>query len=457
MESLDEEGMQLHQTQLRLVRDQTGVLSKDLGALRREVAALRKHGPKDAPQRADLDALRAELQALRAALEGGVRQVAGEVRVAHRRLEEVQNQASAQHGDWEAESQELRRLLGAERSAREALHGAVQESVQRHLAYEKVGRELRHASTQERLGHLEGALGLPPAEEQAREAAPEAQARGKADKLAAARGARRCSLVDRLQALEEARKAEPSLAERLSALEHTVGGAINQQAKALEDARAVLDQLHARISECEASGGGLCEAKVRALLAEERASLDARHAWSKERVDRLEDHLGASTQELEALGEGCAKRTADIEAHSVALGQRLGCLEKAFNDSADTHNQELDATLKRFDHMCSRISDHHNQLAFHASAHNRLSHLERVLRSYLEGVLGEEARGAGHGKHHLSHAAAACKKLESCAQEGADDAKRPTGDLACSQAEKQEPDLMPTRRGCPILCTTGGP
>lgn len=363
MGTLDEEGVTLQHMQLKLVRDQVTSLTRDVANLRQ--TELNRASPElQRIDHQDLEALRQQLQDTAKAFEEGLQRVASDVSATMVRVEEV-----VQHGDWPSEARELRRLISAERLAREQVHSSVQDSMQRHHAYSKMEQELRHSNLEQRLEWLEAAVGPD-------HHWPDQTLPGEA-----------ISLGTRLRSLEDGLERAAPLEDRLGILEASLAGAVKQQSQALENAQALVERVQGRMAIIDQLAASCQDVKDRQTkLSQDKAAIDAHQAWSKERVDRLEDELSAASADLKERVSALDARFTSV---SETLQERIAKSEKACTDTSKSHGRELDNIMRRLEQMRSRVSEHHATLTQQAAAQTRLLNIERVLRGYLEGVTGE--------------------------------------------------------------------
>lgn len=151
MEMLEEEGIALHQAQLRSMHNHVALLGRDIASVRGEVTSLRTsvqellhphrghhvEAKLECPVEEELQALRSKLGQLEGALEAGFRRLAtGDNRLSwHRRVGEEKQQLRAEvpqdHHSLaviNAELHHLKKCLDEERLAREELKLAIQET-----------------------------------------------------------------------------------------------------------------------------------------------------------------------------------------------------------------------------------------------------------------------------------------------------------------------------------------
>jgi len=228
---------------------------------------------------------------------------------------------------------------------------------------------LRNSSLEQRLEWLEAAVGPD-------HHWPEQRLPGEAS-----------SLGTRLRSLEDGLERTAPLEDRVGMLENALSGAVKQQSQALDSAQALVERVQGRMVIAENFSASLQEVKDRqSKFTQDKAATDAHQAWSKERVDRLEDELGAASTSLK-------ERVSALDAHFASLSddlqEHMAKSEKAFADSSKSHGRELDSIVRRLEQLRNRVSEHHATLAHQAAAQTRLLNIERVLRGYLEGVTGE--------------------------------------------------------------------
>lgn len=199
-----------------------------------------------------------------------------------------------------------------------------------------------------------------------------------------------------------------SQGERLDYLENVVGELAEKFGREGTDSKNRLEQMHTRVLGCEKHGSSITDLqKAHASSNNEKATSDAHHATTRERLDYLEGLLGSNAdkhfKEIEALKTSHTKLSTESkqrDGHHSTMSERLNFLEQLLGDSADKHAQELAVAHAKLDQMHGRLSSceahgvaidglkkSHASLAgekssfgtLHSSLSERLEHLERLL------------------------------------------------------------------------------
>lgn len=378
-QSLGQEEVQIHQSQMRMMRQQMTSCLRDVSALREEFreAALLREG--DATQAQTLaEEMRRDKQDLRDELMGALQGLQADL---------------VGHG---TELLSVTRLIGGMAGK----GGRMEEMNQRLSACEAQGSNLaelhqRHTSLEDRLtcelqDFAQGADGR----------------RAEVADLRASHGAH----SEELQALKA------SLPENMLRL---IGDATEQHRGKLEAASARLEQLHERVVSCEAQGGEL--GRAHGTLAEEKEGLRGRHASLQDRLDKLEGRLGDSTaievhaRELQALKTALEVHSGAVLKHGqllqdlgvagqtlqASLDERLAALERSFGERVESHRLALAEAQQYMDHLHGRMTDcerlggsleeHTGQLEALRSAHE--DHLG-ILAQHRQDLDAHEAKRA---------------------------------------------------------------
>eukprot|EP00437_Effrenium_voratum_P048577 CAMPEP_0181520418 /NCGR_PEP_ID=MMETSP1110-20121109/66298_1 /TAXON_ID=174948 /ORGANISM="Symbiodinium sp., Strain CCMP421" /LENGTH=1322 /DNA_ID=CAMNT_0023650903 /DNA_START=50 /DNA_END=4018 /DNA_ORIENTATION=+ len=435
IETLDQKEMELHQSQLRLIREQTAIFVRDLAILQGEVSALKDHMGSGLPsnilplqtdvkeQKAKLvaqeqssasmqkrldymerllgEAVDRQSQEIEAAKSAQAR-LAGEAQSReahhanmHTRLIACESQAG--HHSLQERVDFLEKLLGesadkhsqglqAAHSNMERLHGSFQEQMASRM-------EQFHGSIQERLANLEQQCGTFASHAQELQ-----HVKSQVDHAHQKLGNQQSSLQH-----------HSTLAERVDYLEKLMGDSADHHSSEIGQAHAKLEHLRGRLSAVEAMGTTLESLKQNhAVLASEKAKRDAHHASMAERLDYIEKMLGDSAgkhgQELQAAHSKLehlhgrlaafekshgtlteqqrakevtlADQNAALHAHHATLRERVDYLESALGDSSDKHARELEGLKAAHSRLQteSKAKDAH-----HSSVGERLGYLERLI------------------------------------------------------------------------------
>eukprot|EP00930_Biecheleria_cincta_P083353 TRINITY_DN72938_c0_g1_i1.p1 TRINITY_DN72938_c0_g1~~TRINITY_DN72938_c0_g1_i1.p1 ORF type:complete len:1818 (+),score=410.71 TRINITY_DN72938_c0_g1_i1:251-5455(+) len=392
---------------------------------------------------------------------------------------DIQSSVAKRMSNWEEELQEVRRLLGGESCAREDHHRSITSAIQKHLNTEKEVREQLHselkdavhgkisdhgrqlnahsASVQERLDYLEKCLG------------------DSADHHAQELQAMRVKLKDidelkhshiKLQGahdihgreLESSKTVHTKVAtieERLSNLEHEIGGHAEKNSEDMTGAHGRIDQLHGRLAQLEerhqTSHAELKKSHV--SMASEKAAQDAHHASLKERVDYVEKLLGDSADKhsraldaaqvrldqlhgrlsscerhgstLEELKKAHGMMQTDktaLDSHHATLKERVDFLETFVGESADKHTKELENLKALHTKTTADAKAQHGKIneqlekeknardSHHATMQERLTYMETLLgdsaekhdahMKEIEGLRSTQAKHAADLKSH---------------------------------------------------------
>jgi len=406
IETLDQKEMELHQTQLRLIREQTATFIRDLNALRNEVMNLKSR------QEAD-----------RSSLFSSVGQIEGKQlelqdffgRDRHEK-DGVQSMLTNKVASLERDLPNLRDELGAlraqVRSVETSLHPHVKEL---HAAFQKEIEERSHAHgrMERRIGELDDSLAKQnmlhqemdrklsqqklsvdqEREEGHRSLADMIHHHGnKLEKEAQDRDFHHGRLNERLDKLE--RDMQIQLGKRISAWEEDleeVRRLIGGEAVAREEHHKMIHsavQKHLQLEKDarEKMHGSMSEA-MDAKIAETGHAIHHNSASLQERLDYLERQFGDSAdQHAQALEAAHRKLQEQVQAqgatqaqlaHHASLADRVQFLEKAFGDSADKHTQEIEKAKQKIDALHGQVRDANS--SNHASLQDRLDFVEQML------------------------------------------------------------------------------
>eukprot|EP00931_Biecheleriopsis_adriatica_P037758 TRINITY_DN21661_c0_g1_i2.p1 TRINITY_DN21661_c0_g1~~TRINITY_DN21661_c0_g1_i2.p1 ORF type:complete len:787 (+),score=183.82 TRINITY_DN21661_c0_g1_i2:25-2385(+) len=344
LETLDQKEVELHQSQLRILREQTALFLRDLALLQGEVVSVKE----------------------------GIEQLRG------RHSESSQDHRDKLNSFHASVSERLTYLeqsLG-ESAGKHAQEIELLKTSHSRAAAETRERDSHHESIAERLSHVE------------------AQLADSADRHSQ-------ELKELLHNEMEARQRHrASLDDRVAKLERMTSEAHDSHAQELRAAKSKLEHVHRRISDFEGHGSALEELwRMQGSAKEEhKAALSQHQASTNERLQFLETRLGESAdrhaKEVQALKAAHSHR----DAHHTSVAERLGYLEKMLGDSAEKHVKELEA-LK---------AAHSRQDTHHASFGERLSYMEKMLGDSAEKHTKEvEALKAGHSQRDAHHASMA--------------------------------------------------
>mmetsp|Transcript_28375 Transcript_28375/g.51223 ORF Transcript_28375/g.51223 Transcript_28375/m.51223 type:complete len:660 (+) Transcript_28375:57-2036(+) len=416
IESLDAKEMEIHQTQLRLIKEQTASFRHDFMIVRKELNEMKaavvqqtadtaeveaslviKLSEMFAKERQEVANLRDELTSMKTQLRG--HDVHESLKDLKEKMDLDRSDRTNSHGRLERQCQDLAETLGRHgrlhedtdrklASHRQTLeraidssHGTVKELLGKHAN----DTHQRHASTDERLAFLEKALGD----------SADKHDRHLQEIQNLQRNIREVSSAHdhhgrELDGLKLAKEHHASLQERVVFLEKTIGDSADKHTahtRALEEVRKASD----------AAKGHHSDQLDR--LSREKEALHAKHASVEERLKFLETSLGDSAdrhhQELKSthskidqLHSKLADEQRNREHHQsstkdivnqhisreqekrdrdhASLQDRMKFLEKAIGDSADKHARELEMHKGQRD-------------AQHATVEERLKYVEQVI------------------------------------------------------------------------------
>lgn len=323
IESLDQKEMEIHQTQLRLIREQTATFRGDLLALRQEVLELKAHNEERAAAQGRLERRCNEL---------------GEGLGRHGQLHQDGERRGAlqkQHVD------KLSQELEVARSRLEQLLGTVADH---HSQFSQ------HSTVTERIGYLEKVLG--DSAEKHSQGLREAQMRleqlqGRVAAFESSHGELKRAHAQFAGDRAEQEHHHSSMAERVSFLEKLMGDSADKHTKELADLRS---QHTRHVSESKST-----HASLQALVAQEREFREQHHASVQARLAGLENAVGESAdrqaKEFEALK---GNHTRMFGGHAT-VAERLAFVERQLGDSADKSAQELAAAHGRIEQLHGRL------------------------------------------------------------------------------------------------------
>merc|ERR1719253_105302 len=333
--SIDKKEKEVHQTQLRLIREQTSAFIRDLAALRQEVASLRASHPSHNDMAAGAKEHAQKLEALKDL----VHQHKAERDRSHGVLHEQVAALERDHGERTMRLEKHCAHLGEHVSQHMHLNGEKQLSIQAEL--EKVAR-------------MEQQLW---AEVGAREADVEELRKGLDGEKLAREGHFRSTQDEQHSVLGSVKK-------RVEYLEHMLGDSCDKQTRDLNSARGKLDHLQGRFAlhsslpdrmeyieqiigefsdkqerEAEAARSKVEERHEKVLhelqaMQEEKASQqESIHA----RLEFLEKAHGHVTESHSSVMEGLRTQLEHHQSHSATATERLAKLEKQLGGSRDQH------------------------------------------------------------------------------------------------------------------------
>ncbi|CAE7433140.1 unnamed protein product [Symbiodinium pilosum] len=425
IESLDAKELEIHQTQLRLIREQTAAFRSDFTALRKELAdtkaivqrqqaSANEQGARLddilARERQDRDAshtslgsrvetmerslpkLKDEIASLKLLLRGQdvvmILQAHEEemksIKDSHADLKNRHSAKEQHHATIQQRVDYLEKMMG-DSADKHAAHVKQLEELRRshddtHSRHEALRREKeslhsRHATFEERLANLERFLSES-LDKHSRELSDHRTAHGRTS--------------GETQALREK---HASVEERLKFLEQSIGDSVERHASELKQAKLQLETLHGKLSDEQGH----------------RESRDQHHATLEERMRFVEQSLGDSAE----------KHSRELRAHKdsreqqhASLKEKVSYMEKLIGDSADEHARKLEAHKRDLEDHKRSLSNHQQAFDEHRKqAQNQQAAVERHASfeqrlDFLERALGDSAQ------HHTGQLRAAKAELE---------------------------------------------
>lgn len=456
IESLDQKEMEIHQTQLRLIREQTATFRGDLLALRQEVLELKAHNEErtaahgrlerrcvelaeglnrhaqlhqDAERRSvilkqNLDKVTQELEAARGRLEQVHTTVADHhstfaqhpsvtERVAY--IEKVVGDSAEKHSHALREAQMKLEQLHGRMAAFETNHSDLKRAHSQ-IAGDRAELDAKHASMNERVAYLEKLVG-DSADKHSKEleSLKSLHSRHVSDTKST-----HSSLQAILQQEKEFREQHhSSIQARLNALENSIGESADRQARELETLKGSHSRMfggHATIAErlsfVERQVGESAD-KHSQELAAAHGRLEQMHG----RISTMEMH-GSAIESLKKSHSSLTKEKADLDLHHATLRERVDYLERTIGDSAEKHAKELEELKAAHRILASESKardkghgDLKERLEMYVKAHDKLYTHHSTIEdrvNYLEGLVGDSVEKhamelaqvkAAHAKH----------------------------------------------------------
>mmetsp|Transcript_60131 Transcript_60131/g.140539 ORF Transcript_60131/g.140539 Transcript_60131/m.140539 type:complete len:625 (+) Transcript_60131:53-1927(+) len=353
IESLDAKELEIHQTQLRLIREQTAAFRADFVALRKELADtkafVQRQQANASEQGARLDDILARERQERDASDSSL---GGRVESLERGLPKLRDEIASLKilvrgqdvaGVLQAHQEELRSLKDSHADLRN-LHSA---------------KDQHHATMQQRVEYLEKMMG-DSADSHAAHVKQLEDLRLSHDHTQT----RHSNTADKLERLRQDKETlhnrHATFEERLMNLERFMTDSIDKHAKELVETRNIhgrtsadtqaLKEKHATVDE---------RLKFLEQTVGESAEHHERHAQEMKHAKLQLDSLHGKLSEHQSLSEG-------RDRHHASMGERLRFLEQALGDSADKHSRELKA------HKDVREQQH-------ASLEEKVRYLEKLI------------------------------------------------------------------------------
>mmetsp|Transcript_51792 Transcript_51792/g.150580 ORF Transcript_51792/g.150580 Transcript_51792/m.150580 type:complete len:1459 (-) Transcript_51792:92-4468(-) len=329
IDALDQKEMELHQSQLRLIREQTATFVQDLAVLQGDVDRF-KHFMERLRQFPE------RLEYLEKVLGNSAERHTRELQAAHNRLDELHGRLAEAHGSaGERETSLHRRVERLEQLLEETSRIQQQDSQAVRAAHAQLHGDLtrvheeRHASLAERVSFLEKKLG-DSADKHARELQV---AHAKVDEMHLRLNEQHGGLKERHGSLES----------RMQAVERFVKEAVDRHARELDDSRASQLKLHQDAKVREAQHGTV-EQRLRELEAMCGTGM-SKHAKALDlagnRLDQLHNRLNEHHNQLVSHG---------------TLQERVSSVEKALHDNQVKHDEERADLAARLEQIRGRLS-----------------------------------------------------------------------------------------------------
>eukprot|EP00435_Cladocopium_sp_Y103_P070779 s15_g36.t1 len=325
IESLDQKEMELHQSQLRLIREQTAIFIRDLAVLQGEVSALKEN-------------LGIGLSSNLAPLQNDMREQKAKL------TSQEQMMASAQKRmDY------LERMLGesVERHTQD-LESA--KSAHARLADESKVREAHHASVAERLNYIEQLVG---------------DSFERHSKEIQSSHTRLETMHSRLTACETD-ATQNSLRDRVDFLEKFLGESVDKHSQGLQAAHSKLEDMHGTMSTRMEKLHGSIQERLERLEKQFGQEHDRREKETEARLAFLEQQFGGSLEtharelkhvksQVEQAHQKLGNHHSSLQQHAT-LGDRVDYLEKLMGDSADKHANEIGQAHTKLDQLRGRLT-----------------------------------------------------------------------------------------------------
>lgn len=365
IESLDAKELEIHQTQLRLIREQTAAFRSDFTALRKELADTKAIVQRQQASANELDDLFARERQDRDVHHTSL---GSRIESIEKSLPKLRDEISGLK--TLLRGQDVVMILQAHEDEMKSIKDLHADFRNRHGASDQ-----HHANMQQRVDYLEKMMGDSADKHAAHVKQLEELRRSHDD----AHG-RHANVA---QALKDK---HASVEERLKFLEQAIGDSADRHSQELKQTKMQLEALHGKLSDEQ----GLREGR------------DKHHATLEERMRYLEQALGDSadkhSRELKAHKDGRDKQHASLE-------EKVKYIEKLIGDSADEHAKKLEAHKRDLEDHKRNLDDHKMQAQSQKATVERHASFEQRL-DFLERALGDSA------EHHTGQLRAAKAELE---------------------------------------------
>mmetsp|Transcript_147351 Transcript_147351/g.471083 ORF Transcript_147351/g.471083 Transcript_147351/m.471083 type:complete len:1069 (-) Transcript_147351:390-3596(-) len=391
--SIDQKEKEVHQTQLRLIREQTAAFIRDLSALRQEVGALRNTHPTHQDLASKHEATSREHTQRVEAIKGFIEKTNTDTHISHAMLHEKVQSLEREHGDRAARLERKCGELGEHVSRHMQLHEEGSEMIMRHgeelaerrhehsrledIAHqERSDRVNSHGNLSDQIMTLEESLRAD-VQELKQSLGSERAARASLEETV--RG-----LVDVKTSHQTCRAQHAALSTRVDYLEQALGQTGERHSEEIQDARNNADLLHGKMAERDRNHASIVKRMEQVerghseTVERHRGALEATHSQIDELHGRLQQHQTAMKEK---------------EVHHVATVARMECLEKGLSEHANRHIKELDRTQSHLNDLHGRVEN-----GSIPAIVERLEKLEQTLRNQVGAT--ENARSRQNSDGH---------------------------------------------------------
>jgi len=345
IESLDAKELEIHQTQLRLIREQTTAFRSDFTALRKELADTKAIVQRQQANANELDDILARERQDRDVHHTSL---GSRIESIEKSLPKLKDEISSLK--TLLRGQDVVMILQAHEDEMKSIKDFHADLRNRHGASDQ-----HHASMQQRVDYLEKMMGDSADKHAAHVKQLEELRRSHDDSHG-----RHANVA---QALKDK---HASVEERLKFLEQAIGDSADRHSQELKQTKTQLEALHGKLSDEQGRKHASLEEKVKYIEKLIGDSADE-HAKKLEAHKRdLEDHK----RNLDDHKMQAQSQKATVERHA-SFEQRLDFLERALGDSAEHHTGQLRAAKAELE---QKQQAHH---AATGSLADRLQYLER--------------------------------------------------------------------------------
>lgn len=396
--SIDQKEKEVHQTQLRLIREQTAAFIRDLTALRQEVSALRQTHPTHQDVATRTDANSREHVVRIEALKGFFEKHIADREVAHVNLHEQVQNLEREHVDKDSrmdrKCSEFTDRIGRHAEVCEELgqmiarHG--EELAERRnevLRLEDQFNQERSDRTKMQGSFTERFCGL---EELVRSEIQEFKQTLSSEHIArVSLGESVHSLLETRTSMQSMRAQHASLSTRIDYLEQSLGKAAERHGEDIQDSRQSVEQLHAKLAERDRAH----------LLVSKRIDLAEKGvADTSDKHREAQEEVAGQISDLRVRLQKHQVSMKDRDVHHAAMLARMECVEKAFGDHSGQHGKDLERTRKDVENLYQRLEQ-----AALPSMGDRLEDLEKNVRDQRRTVATENVRNRRSSELQRGH------------------------------------------------------